>query len=76
MGPTRPRSGGQTPTLQPPKKPNAPLEPGSYKEGLFNFKVAIPLGHPHRLSLADQDLVLAEVKRVLRETTGQGHPFL
>lgn len=76
MGPTRPKSGGQTPTQQPPKKPNTPLEPGSYKEALLNFKVAILLGHPHHLSLADQDLVLAEAKRVLRETTGGGHPFL
>jgi hypothetical protein len=75
-GPTRSRSGRQTPTQQPPKKPNTSLESGSFKGALLNFKVAILLGHPHHLSLTDQDLVLAEVKRVLHETTGGGRPFL
>lgn len=54
-------------TNLPPKKPNAPMEPGSHKEALLNFKVAILLGHMHHLSLAHQDLVLADVKRVLLE---------
>jgi hypothetical protein len=44
-----PDLGGQTPAQQPPRKVNAPSEPGSYKEALLNFKVAILLGHPHHL---------------------------
>jgi len=55
MGPTRPTSGGQIPTQQPPKNPNAPLEPGSYKEAALKFKAAILNHLEEKLSLANQD---------------------
>ena len=46
MGPKRPRSVGHTPTEKSPKEPKTPLEPGSYKEALLNFRVAVLLDHP------------------------------
>lgn len=75
IGPKRPRSEGHTPTEQPPKKPGVPLEPGSYKDALLNFKAAILLDHPEdKLSLEDQDLNLAEIGGVFYETlTGDTH---
>jgi hypothetical protein len=77
MGPKRPRSGGHTPTEQPPKKLRTPLEPWSYKEALLNFRVAILLDHPEeKLSLEDVNLVLAKVGEVFRETPDGGHPLL
>jgi hypothetical protein len=60
-----------------PKNPGFPLEPGSYKEALLNFRAAILLDHPEeKLSLQDINLVLAEVEEVFRDTPYGGRPLL
>lgn len=76
MDPTRSRSGGHSPT-KPPKEPMAPLEPGSYEEALLTFRPATLLDHPEeKLSLADQDLVFTEIRRVFCKTPNGGCPLL
>jgi hypothetical protein len=60
-----------------PQKPRDPLEPGSYEEVVLNFKAEILLDHSkERLSLADQDLVFAEIGRVFCETPNGGELLL
>jgi hypothetical protein len=72
-----PDLGCHTPTKQPPKKSRASLEPGSYKEALLNFTVAIPFDHPEdKLFLEYVNLVLTEVGEVFCDTPDGGHPLL
>jgi hypothetical protein len=59
------------------QKPKTPLEHGSYKEALLNFRVAILLDHSEeQLSMEDVNLVLAKVGEVFRETLDGGRPLL